>query len=79
VPLDVGSRIADAARAEGGWLNLLTGPATIDAAAALARTADAVLARDARYRTETTRGHAPRAKRPTMIGISRIPPVAERA
>jgi nitroreductase len=52
VPVDARARLIQAARDEGAWLDLLPGPAAVDAAAGLARTADEILNARPEYRAE---------------------------
>jgi hypothetical protein len=52
VPVEVRAQLIAAARAEGGWLDLLIGPAAVEAAAELLHTADELLGRDAAYQAE---------------------------
>jgi nitroreductase len=52
VPVQVRTELIDAARAEGGWLDLLLGPVAVETAAELVRAADTLLRRDARYQGE---------------------------
>ncbi|WP_173052662.1 Acg family FMN-binding oxidoreductase [Phytohabitans houttuyneae] len=63
VPGEIRWRLVEAARAEGGWLDLVVGTAAVDAFGELARGANRVLERDPRYRAEiaawTRHGPAP--------------------
>jgi nitroreductase len=62
VPLDVRTRLATAARAEGAWLDMLSGTAAVSVVAELLRTADEILMADPAYRRELadwTRGGGP--------------------
>ncbi|BCB91689.1 Acg family FMN-binding oxidoreductase [Phytohabitans suffuscus] len=52
VPGDVRWRLVEAARAEGGWLDLVVGTAAVSAFGELARGANRVLERDPGYRAE---------------------------
>jgi nitroreductase len=52
VPADLRARLVDAARAEGGWLDLLIGMTALGAFAEIAQSADRVLRRDPAYREE---------------------------
>jgi nitroreductase len=52
VPVQVRAELVAAARAEGGWLDLLLGPEAIETAAELVHSADNVLRRDAQYQGE---------------------------
>lgn len=52
VPADVRWRLIEAARAEGGWLEMVIGPAAVQAVAEIARGANRVLERDRRYQAE---------------------------
>jgi hypothetical protein len=52
VPADVRAQLLHAARVEGAWLELLIGPATVDAVAEIAHSANTVLHRDPRYVAE---------------------------
>jgi nitroreductase len=54
VPLDVRARLARAAAAQDGWLDLILGPTALDMVAELVRTADRALVSDGAYRTELT-------------------------
>ncbi|MEV6349708.1 nitroreductase [Actinoplanes sp. NPDC051851] len=49
---DIRARLLDAARAEGAWLDLLVGMTALTGFAEIARSADRVLRRDARYQAE---------------------------
>ncbi len=63
VPADARWRLAEAARAEGAWLELLIGTSAVNAFAEIARGAHRVLERDPSYRAEREEwiraGHAP--------------------
>jgi nitroreductase len=52
VPSDVRARLIEAARAEGGWLDLLVGMTALSGFAEIANCADRVLRRDFRYQAE---------------------------
>jgi nitroreductase len=52
VPSDVRARLIEAARAEGGWLDLLVGMTALAGFAEIANSADRVLRRDFRYQAE---------------------------
>ncbi|HEU4424422.1 MAG TPA: nitroreductase family protein [Pilimelia sp.] len=52
VPPDVRTRLVDAARAEGAWLELVIGTAAVDAVATIAHSAHRVLERNADYVAE---------------------------
>lgn len=52
VGVDVRTDLTEAARAEEAWLDLLLGPAAVEAAAELVHTADSLLRRDAAYQAE---------------------------
>ena len=55
VPLDVRTRLRDAAQAEGAWLDLLIGPSALGTVAALVRAADRMLTSREEYRAELGR------------------------
>lgn len=52
VPPEARARVLDAARAEGGWLDLLVGTTALAGFAQIARSADRVLSRNPRYQSE---------------------------
>lgn len=52
VPAETRLRLIEAARAEGGWLDLLVGMTALSGFAEIARSADRVLRRDPRYQSE---------------------------
>ena len=52
VPADARAGLVNAARAEGAWLELVTGPAAVAAVAEIARAADSVLRRNDLYQAE---------------------------
>jgi nitroreductase len=52
VPSEVRARLIEAARAEGGWLDLLVGMTALSGFAEVANSADRVLRRDFRYQAE---------------------------
>jgi Nitroreductase family len=52
VPAEVRARLIEAARAEGGWLELLVGMTALSGFAEIAQSADRVLRRDERYQSE---------------------------
>ncbi|AGL16928.1 hypothetical protein [Actinoplanes sp. N902-109] len=52
VPTDVRMRLIEAARADGGWLELLVGTTALTGFAEITRSADRVLRRDPRYQAE---------------------------
>lgn len=54
VPLDARTHLTAAAQAEGGWLDLIIGPAAVDMVAELVRAADRILLADRAYRDELT-------------------------
>lgn len=74
VPADARARLVAAARAEGGWLELLVGPGPAAATAQLARTADELLMRRPAYRAEIAAwsrgGGDPGAALSAMDGIA---------
>jgi len=68
VPVEVRAELVAAARAEQAWLDLLPGPAAVEAAAALVRTADDLLRRDRDYQAELSAWTRPDA--PTVDGVA---------
>jgi nitroreductase len=60
VPAEARRRLVAAARAEGGWLELLIGSGPLTALAAIARTADGLLMRDPAYQAELAAWTRPR-------------------
>jgi nitroreductase len=54
VPVNVRAELISAARAEGGWLDLLLGPTAVELAAEMVRAADRALRRDDGYQAEVT-------------------------
>jgi nitroreductase len=52
IPIDVRTHLIGAARAENAWLDLLIGPAAVEATAGLIQVADQLLHRDDGYRAE---------------------------
>jgi hypothetical protein len=55
VPADARWRLVEAARAEGGWLEMVIGPAPVQAVAEIAHSANRVLERDRDYQAELAR------------------------
>jgi hypothetical protein len=72
VPIQVRAELIAAAATEHGWLDLLLGPAAVEAAGELLHRADAVLNRDANYQVELeswTRSDAPADGAPAVDGV----------
>lgn len=76
VPADVRWRLIEAARGEAAWMDLLVGATAVAGFSEIARSADRVLQRDARYQAEfATWAHADRAL--DGVPVSAGAPLAE--
>jgi nitroreductase len=76
VPPDVRSRLVEAARAEGGWLEMVIGAPAVAAIAAVAHAANRVLERDPEYVAELVRWTR-RAPAPDGVPVSAGGPAGE--